>query len=70
MRKKGYEPLSTEDWARLMKSNVVARLKTAMPVGYGFPQTPPSPPAETFHILTEDSFVLQTEDGDNIDFDE
>lgn len=34
-RFRGYEPLSTEEWARLQRANVVAGIKTALPVGYG-----------------------------------
>ena len=37
----GYEPLSTEDWAKLQKSNVVARV--IYPLGNGGEATPPTP---------------------------
>jgi len=43
-RFKGYEPLSTEEWAKLQKANIVARLKTALPVGYGGRSVSPTPP--------------------------
>jgi len=72
---KGYEPLSTEDWNKLMRSNVVARVfprGMAVPGlgGQDFNGETPTPPVETFHILTEDGSPLLTEGGDFIDFDE
>jgi len=69
-RKRGYEPLTTEDWAKLYRSNVVAGLRVALPVGYAAgDETPPPPPVETYHLLSEDSYELLTEGGDNIDYD-
>jgi len=47
-RFKGYEPLSTEEWAKLQKANIVARLKTALPVGYGGGSVSPTPPPFTW----------------------
>jgi len=71
---KGYEPLSTEDWNKMMRSNVVARVfPRGMAVPGGGAQedtTPTPPPVETFHITAEDGSPLLTEGGDFIDFDE
>jgi hypothetical protein len=64
---KGYEPLSTEDWAKLQQANIVRRV--LYPLGKGESGEAPTPPAETFHILAEDNSPLLTEGGDNIDFD-
>lgn len=47
------------------KGNIWGSIITNVQKGVG----PTPPPVETFHILTEDGFVLQTEAGDNIDFD-
>lgn len=69
---KGYEPLSTEDWLNLMRSNVVARViprGMAVPGGGAQEDITPPPPVETYHITTEDNSPLLTEGGDFIDYD-
>jgi hypothetical protein len=71
---RGYEPLSTEDWNKIMRANVVARvIPKGMAVpglgGQDFNGAPTPPPVETFHILAEDNSPLLTEAGDFIDFD-
>lgn len=63
------EPMTIQDWAKLQRANVVAGIKTALPVGYASGAAPTPPPVETYHILSEDSYELLTENGDNLDYD-
>jgi len=59
---------SNKDWIDLWKSNRIAGIKQQIPYGLGTTEEP-TPPVETFHLLSEDSFELLTEGGDNIDYD-
>jgi len=54
----GYEPLSTEDWAKLQKSNVVARV--IYPLGNGGSGEAPTPPAVPEFQFSVDTTIAGT----------
>jgi len=59
---------SNKDWIDLWKSNRIAGIKQQIPYGLGTTEEP-TPPVETYHLLTEALFEILTEAGENLDYD-